>query len=160
MGYLTFAGPKDDVLLRFRLAAERHGVDTIIRATGDNPLVSYELADALSERACETNADYAGYTGMPVGFGVEVIRFEALAAADALATSPYDREHVCPYLYGHPERFNVDRPACPATHAMPDARVTVDTGADYERVSRMFGDLGPDPTDADVLGWLAAEARA
>jgi len=157
-GFAVFEGPKDDVLRRFALAASRHEAAYVVRATGDNPLVSYELANALVEHGMQTGADYAGYTGMPTGMGVEFIRAEALLTADEEADSAYDREHVCPYLYTHPERFSVFRPPCPDAWRLPAASVTVDTALDYQRVTRIFDELGRDPSDARLMDWLRAEA--
>ena len=46
-GWEIHCGSKDDVLSRYLGAASRYGTDTIIRATGDNPLVSGHLAALL-----------------------------------------------------------------------------------------------------------------
>ncbi|HOX92255.1 MAG TPA: acylneuraminate cytidylyltransferase, partial [Spirochaetales bacterium] len=59
-GFALFAGPKDDVLLRYVLAASEFGLSRIMRATGDNPFVSVPLADMLAQRNRENQADYAG----------------------------------------------------------------------------------------------------
>jgi spore coat polysaccharide biosynthesis protein SpsF len=45
-GWNMFIGSKDDVLDRFVMAAREFNADRIIRATGDNPLVSAEMANA------------------------------------------------------------------------------------------------------------------
>ncbi|TFG84260.1 MAG: acylneuraminate cytidylyltransferase [Spirochaetales bacterium] len=157
LGFDVVAGPKDDVLARYILAVRYSHASLIVRATGDNPLVSYELAASLMARSMSSGADYSGYVGMPVGMGVEVVRAEALLKADGEATSTYDREHVCPYLYERPDSFRVDRPECPESWYMPGGRVTVDTPEDYDRVCRLVADLGRDPTDAAVMSWLADE---
>ena len=73
--------------------------------------------------------------------GVELIAAEALLRAEAEAREAFEREHVCPYLYNHPELFAIDRPEAPAEYRLPGARVTVDTAADYEAVVRIYGVL-------------------
>lgn len=153
-GFQVFAGPKEDVLARYRLCADAFGLDTVVRATGDNPFVSVELAEALLDHAGRTGADYAGFTGMPVGMGVEVASVRALRLADSLATDRYDREHVCPFLYRNPGRFLVERPECPPAWLLPDARVTVDTEADYAFALAVATRLGANPSDADLLAFL------
>ncbi len=56
-GFGVAVGPRDDVLERYVLAARAYGVTRVVRATGDNPLVSWELARmALRERE-RRNAD-------------------------------------------------------------------------------------------------------
>ena len=39
----------------------------------------------------------------PVGYDCEVFTSEALLAADAMATAPYDREHVTSFIVTHPD---------------------------------------------------------
>lgn len=46
-GWECFEGPAEDVLARYVFAARHFAVDRIIRATADNPLVSYRLANLL-----------------------------------------------------------------------------------------------------------------
>jgi spore coat polysaccharide biosynthesis protein SpsF len=140
-GFELLVGPADDVLARYCLAIKRYAIDRVVRATGDNPLVSYELANLLVARAAELPSDYSGYLGMPLGMGVEVVAAEALLRAEREAHLAREREHVCPYLYDHPELFRIDRPDAPSEYLLPEARVTVDTREDYDSVLRIFGAL-------------------
>jgi spore coat polysaccharide biosynthesis protein SpsF len=155
-GFELLVGPEEDVLARYCLAVKRFKPDLVIRATGDNPLVSYELASLLVERRVSRPSDYAGFLGMPMGMGVELVAAEALLRAEAEARAAPEREHVCPYLYGHPELFSIDRPEAPAEYLLPDARVTVDTAADYEAILRLYGALydGKPLPDASILNYL------
>jgi spore coat polysaccharide biosynthesis protein SpsF len=155
-GFELLVGPPEDVLARYCLAISRFGIDLVVRATGDNPLVSPELAALLLERRAAHGSDYAGYIGMPVGMGVELVAAEALLRAESEAVAPTEREHVCPYLYGHPELFRVDRPEAPPEYRLSGASVTVDTEAEYEAVLRIYGALyGGNPIpSAAVLGYL------
>ncbi len=154
-GFEVFTGPKDDVLRRYALAVEHYRVDTVIRATGDNPLVSGECATRLLELSRSRKADYSGFYGLPVGTGVECVRGQALLTADRYAESSYDREHVCPYLYNNPHEFIIHRPSAPAECYAPDLRVTLDTERDYRRLSTIFDSLytgQPIPTDQLIRG--------
>ncbi len=155
-GFSVFAGPKDDVLARYAMVVRAYGLDRVVRATGDNPFASAILANAAQEAADETGADYVGLVGMPVGMGVEVVDARALLEAAAEADSAYDREHVCPFLYGRPERFKALRPQCPPSYRLPEARVTVDTAEDYERATAIVSALGDEPSDEAVIAWLRA----
>ena len=159
-GFSVFAGPKDDVLARYAMAAEAFGLGRVVRATGDNPFASVRLASLAIEAADAYGADYAGLVGMPVGMGVEVIGVAALLRAASVATSAFDREHVCPYLYGHPDSFVIVRPGCPDAYRLPEARATVDTDEDFRRTVSMVAALGPEPSDDAVLAWLRAERKA
>ena len=140
-GFTLVCGPGDDVLARYCLAIRRSGADRIIRATGDNPFVFTDAAAALDREAVALAADYSGYSGLPHGAGVESVLSEALLRAEKEARSQTEREHVCPYLYGHPEFFRLHRPLAPRKWQGPDLRVTVDTREDYERALVLYDNL-------------------
>jgi spore coat polysaccharide biosynthesis protein SpsF len=159
-GFELLIGPAEDVLARYCLAIRRFGIELLVRATGDNPLVSQELASLLLERRAGHPSDYAGYMGMPLGMGVELVDAEALLKAESLARSTPEREHVCPYIYGHPELFRVDRPEAPSEYILPGASVTVDVAADYEAMLRLYGALydGRPIPSAAVMAYLRGDA--
>ena len=141
VGFTLFVGPKDDVLGRYCLALRSFGIRHLIRATGDNPFVFTDAAAAITAEALSLGADYAGYASLPPGAGVEAVSAEALFCAEAQAVSPYDREHVCPYLYTHPELFRLHRPIAPAHWQFPDLRITVDTKKDYDQACTLYDQL-------------------
>ena len=140
-GFTLVPGSKEDVLARYCLSIRHSGADRIIRATGDNPFVFVDAAEALSREAEELDADYAAYSGLPYGAGVELIRSEALLKAERDANAESEREHVCPYLYNHPEFFRLHRPLAPLKWQDPMVRTTVDTIEDYERAEIIFETL-------------------
>jgi spore coat polysaccharide biosynthesis protein SpsF len=161
-GWGIFAGPKDDVLARFILAARNTGTGTIIRATGDNPLVSPSMANQALKVFRETRADYTGFTGMPAGSGVEVIRTSSLETAFDEADDPYEREHVAPFLYRRPGRFRIEKPQVPPEYFAPDTRITLDTRDDFVFLETLFNDLySGDVLDLDTLvPYLRSAERA
>ncbi|MFW6360574.1 MAG: cytidylyltransferase domain-containing protein [Spirochaetota bacterium] len=140
-GFEVYTGPKDDVLKRYARAIEYYQVETVIRATGDNPLVSGECAARLLELYRSRSVDYSGFYGLPVGTGVECVRAEALLRADRSAAGAYEREHVCPYLYNNPQQFVIYRPSAPPECFAPELRVTLDTERDYRRLLTIFDSL-------------------
>jgi spore coat polysaccharide biosynthesis protein SpsF len=137
-GFEIMAGPKEDVLARYCAAIRQFGLRRVIRATGDNPFVFADAAAALNDEAAALDADYAGYAGLPYGAGVESVAAAALLRAEKEAASPPEREHVCPYLYGHGELFFLHRPLAPARWRRPDLRITVDTAEDLTRAERLW----------------------
>ena len=140
-GFTLLAGPKDDVLGRYCLALRTFNIQRVIRATGDNPFVFADAAAAINAEALALNADYAGYSGLPPGAGVESVCAAALLRAEAEAAAPYEREHVCPYLYTHPELFSLHRPLAPLRWQGADIRLTIDTREDYERAQMLYAEL-------------------
>ena len=155
-GFQLFVGSEQDVLDRFCRAAARFGVRRVVRATGDNPLVSPAQVRSLLELHEARGWQLSHYLGPPLGTGVEVVEAQALAEAGEEARDPYEREHVTPYLYRHPERFRVGEPPCPARWHLPEARVTLDTAEDYERLRALFGELyrGEPLETEELVAWL------
>jgi spore coat polysaccharide biosynthesis protein SpsF len=137
-GFELLSGPKEDVLSRFCMAIRRFNADRVIRATGDNPFVFIDAAEAINREAEALNADYAGYAGIPPGAGVEAVKSEALLRAEREAEEPSDREHVCPYLYAHSERFFLHRPLAPGVWRGLTPRITVDTPEDYRLAEALY----------------------
>ncbi|MDR2576078.1 MAG: NTP transferase domain-containing protein [Treponema sp.] len=137
-GFILVPGPKEDVLARYCLAIRKSGADRVIRATADNPFVFVDAAIAIESEPSALGADYAGYFGLPVGAGVESVASEALLRAEREAEAPDEREHVCPYLYRHPELFRLHRPLAPRRWQGPDCRITVDTKKDYDNAQLLY----------------------
>ena len=151
-GFSLISGPKEDVLARYCLVIRQTGADRIIRATGDNPFVFIDAAIVLNQEAAELNADYAVYSGLPLGAGVECLASEALLRAEREATVQAEREHVCPYLYNHSERFKLHRPLAPQQWQESRLSVTVDTKEDYDRALGLFQRLSSLPVEERGLG--------
>jgi spore coat polysaccharide biosynthesis protein SpsF len=151
-GFLLTTGPKEDVLGRYCIALRSCRADWVIRATGDNPFVFADAASALLREGRSLGADYSGYAGLPYGAGVEVLRAEALLLAGEEALAEDEREHVCPYLYRHGERFRLHRPLAPPAWRGPELRLTVDTAADYGRAQQLFRALSPLPRERRFSG--------
>jgi spore coat polysaccharide biosynthesis protein SpsF len=144
-GFELTPGPKDDVLARYCHVIRRYGPDRIIRATGDNPFVFADAAEFLNREAESLGADYAGYSGLPYGAGVQSVAAEALLRAGKEASAIPEREHVCPYLYEHPEIFRLHRPLAPLRWQGPEFTVTVDTWEDFRRAEALYALLSDLP---------------
>jgi len=152
VGFTLVSGPKDDVLARYCLALRQSGADRVVRATADNPFVFVDAAAALNREAISLGADYAGYSGLPYGAGVESIASAALLRAEKEATLDGERQHVCPFLYGHPELFLLHRPLAPFSWQSPEMRITMDTREDYERAQALYRRLSVLPPNERNLG--------
>jgi spore coat polysaccharide biosynthesis protein SpsF len=151
-GFSFCPGPKEDVLGRYCLAIRRFSLSRVIRATADNPFVFIDAARAINAEAQSLGADYAGYSGLPYGAGVESVSAQALLRAERESPParpeegpPPEREHVCPYLYRHPELFLLHRPLAPRIWQGPSLRLSVDTREDYDRAVLLWDALGSSP---------------
>lgn len=147
LGVATHAGPVEDVLARYAAVADAYpDAQYVIRATADNPFVDVDAARRVL-KALSAGADYAVEEALPMGTAVEGVRREALLQAQREADTPYDREHVTPWV----RRANgVKRvtPLAPDDVRAPDLRLTVDTPDDLTYVRRLATELasaGHDP---------------
>ena len=110
LGVGVHRGSLDDVLGRYVGALQAFGpADHVARLTGDCPLTDPEVIDATLDLYLKARADYAANTPAhrkyPKGLDIEVVRASCLVEAGRTAADPYEREHVTPYFYRHPERF-------------------------------------------------------
>lgn len=160
-GWALFVGDKDHVLDRFVQAARSTGTTTIVRATGDNPLVSAALANLALRRHRESGALFSALDGGPIGSGVEVVEARALEAAWASTPDAYEREHVSPFLYRRPEQFRIDRTPVPESCWAPGARITLDTPEDLEYLRALWAAVyrGTPPEVEDLIPWLTKNPR-
>ena len=140
-GFELFIGNKDNVLKRYADAIKYFSVSTVIRATGDNPLVSGILANKILEYHFQKQADYSGFTGIPLGTGVEILNAEAILEANSLSDDAYEQEHVSPYLYFRENEFLINRVPSPAEYYCPDGRVTLDTEGDYFKIKKIYREI-------------------
>lgn len=162
-GFRLFVGSPTNVLERYVAASRHFGVSEVVRATGDNPLVSWELARLAVARRRHLGADYFGFDGPPLGTGVEVCRSDALTAALRESDEPYDLEHVTPYLYRTGTRFLAVREEAPSAYLYPQSRVTLDTAADYlelQSIMKSVYDGAPTPITRLVRHLRANSRRA
>lgn len=127
----VYRGPADDVLARYVGAAESCGAAYVIRATADNPAVDGDSAGRALAVLRRTHADHVIECGLPFGAAVEAVTTDALVRAAALATEPYDREHVTPFIR-RDRRFTAIRAIAAPVIRRPELRFTVDTREDLE----------------------------
>jgi spore coat polysaccharide biosynthesis protein SpsF len=161
LGFTLYSGPKDDVLARFIKAADHFGVDRIVRATGDNPYVSAPLANRLLEIHGEVKADYSGFLGIPLGTGVEILEVDALKRADRESSESYDHEHVAPYLYSNPDKFNINRPDVSNEYGFGQVKISVDTAEDLALAEKIFQETGGDfPLELEkLIKWIKEDVE-
>jgi spore coat polysaccharide biosynthesis protein SpsF len=152
MGVAAFRGSESDVLARFVGAARENDASVCVRLTADCPLLDPSVSDSIISIFLEANgrADYASNKipqSFPRGLDTEVFSREALERAAREARKPYERVHVTPYMYGHPEIFTLISVTSDVDRA--DWRWTIDTPEDLEFVREIYYRLGP----SGDFGW-------
>jgi glutamate-1-semialdehyde 2,1-aminomutase len=154
LGYEVFLGSENDVLDRYCQAAKAHLPDTVVRVTGDCPLVDPELVDQVIRDYEERRVDYLTNTMPPTypdGLDVEVFSFHALEEAARQATKAADREHVTPFIRqsGLFKTGNLSN-----DEDYSQQRWTVDEAADFDVITAVFNHFHP-RTD---FGWKEVRA--
>jgi len=138
-GVAYFRGSESDVLDRYHQAAKAFGAEAVVRITSDCPLIDPRLVDETVRVFISGEADYASNViprTYPRGLDAEVFTAEALARAWLEAREPHQREHVTPYLYEHPEIF--DMAAAAADTDYSQYRWTLDTPEDLDLIRAVY----------------------
>lgn len=157
-GVECFRGPEEDVLARFIGAAERFGIDRLIRVCSDNPFLQTDTFYTLFKAHDASRADYVAYgfpDGRPtikshLGLFAELTTLDALRRVAASTDEKLYREHVTIYEYTHPEQFKIELLPLPEfLQARLDLRLTLDTPSDFALLSKLYT-LHRDTTDRSL----------
>ncbi len=161
MGVECLAGPENDVLERYRLAARHARADHIVRVCADNPLVDPDAIDELVEFYRHGKPDYA-YNHIPRGnlwpdgLGAEIIAADLLERMAESATQPSQREHCMNYIWDNADSFSIAT-FDPAQKWLqrPDIKLDIDTAEDFGRLALL--PINPDSSAREIIeAWDAA----
>jgi len=109
-GWKYSRGDESDVLDRYYQAARSCNADVIVRVTSDCPMIDPEVVDRVIRVFLDLpGIDYVSNTlpprTFPRGLDTEVMTFEALERAWTEDEDPKLLDHVTPYIYRNPEKF-------------------------------------------------------
>jgi spore coat polysaccharide biosynthesis protein SpsF len=164
LGVPCFRGSEDDVLDRFKGAADTMGAEQCVRITADCPLIDPGVSDDIISafEAADPPVDYASNKipqSFPRGLDTEVFSRYALDLAAKWAKKPYHRTHVTAYMYETPEIFTL----LPVTSDVDraDWRWTLDTPEDLAFIRAVYERLDgkPEFTWLDVVKLIEAEPK-
>lgn len=154
-------GPLDDVFARFLEVCRRFTPETVMRLTGDNPLVDPEVIDRVIEAHRDSGADYTSNSlerTFPYGLDVEAVQTTALVALGSYRLTRPEREHVTLGIRNRPARFRLE--SVRSEEDLSSLRFTVDYREDLTFVQEVFARLYPvDPAFrlSDVTSLLERE---
>lgn len=134
-----YRGSLNNVLERFYNAAKIYSADTIVRLTGDCPLIDAEIIDKVVEKYEQNNFDYVSNVDPPTfpdGLDVEVFSFDVLEQAYKKASLTSEIEHVTPYI-----RNNFKKGHYENIIDLSNLRWTVDEPEDYELICKIYEEL-------------------
>ena len=145
LGLDVYRGSSTDVLDRYYNCAKKYEADTIVRISGDSPLIDHNIIDKCIIEFEKNNFDYLSntvtkrndkweetYNGYPLGFAVEVFSFDALNIAWNNAKEPSDREHVTEYIWKNPKIFKIG--SIKNKEDLSHIRLVVDYQKDFEKI--------------------------
>jgi glutamate-1-semialdehyde 2,1-aminomutase len=161
LGYSVFRGSETDVLDRYYQAALKFSASTVVRITGDCPLIDPHVVDRVIELFDQSSAEYAANVSPPTfpdGLDTEVFSFNALEAAWNESDSPEQREHVTPFIRDSNRRTNVNLANSDDESAQ---RWTVDEPEDFAVIKSVFEFFHPrhDFTWLEVLALRRAHPQ-
>lgn len=146
----AFRGSENDVLDRYYQAARASAADTVVRITSDCPVIDPQLVDETIRVFHRQHADYASNAlsrSYPRGLDTEVFTMRALEQAWRDSHQPYEREHVTPYLYEHPELFRLISHCGQTDYSQ--YRWTLDTAEDLTLLRAIYARF----SNRDDFGW-------
>lgn len=133
-----FRGSEDDVLERFYQCALKYSPEIIVRATCDNPCVDWNLAD--EQISIVKDYDYVKCVNAPLGTSVEVFTFSSFHKVYKEAETPIQHEHVTPYYYQNPEKFDICQFEVNKEKTR-NYRLTMDTDEDNQVLQDIYKEL-------------------
>jgi spore coat polysaccharide biosynthesis protein SpsF len=145
-----FRGAEDDVLDRYYQAARMFAAEVVVRITSDCPAIDPGLVDETIrtfQLQCGTYCSNSFRRTYPRGLDTEVFTIRALEQAWRHAREPYEREHVTPYFYEHPELFRLVSHQGQIDYSQH--RWTLDTEEDLELLRAIYARFG----NKDDFSW-------
>ena len=140
-GIKFFAGDPEDVMARFLGAADKYKLDIAIRMTGDNPIISYEMADFLLERHFERGNDYTGPKEYATGQNSEIYNVNTLKRVIEYLGDARHSEYMTWYMLTNKDIFQVDMAELPKEWVR-NYRLTLDVQEDLDMFNALFEKLG------------------
>ena len=143
IGYKCFRGSTNDVLKRYLDTSNSLKAKTIIRITGDCPIVDARLVDKFVSTFHRLNVDYLSNTdpySFPDGLDIEIFSLHALKIANNKTSLEFDREHVTPYFRKSKifKTHNISHSA-----NLADIRLTIDEPEDLVVIKNVFEYFSP-----------------
>lgn len=135
-GISYYTGHLTDVFSRFSDILEtKDNIKTVVRVTGDNPLLDINILDGVIQQHTDIGADYTYTQGLPLGMNMEVFSKPAFLEIDKSSLSDAEKEHVT-LKFKHDKGFVNNKIVYPNDYEK--IRVTVDYPSDFLLVSSLF----------------------
>ncbi|UCF31671.1 MAG: UDP-2,4-diacetamido-2,4,6-trideoxy-beta-L-altropyranose hydrolase [bacterium] len=146
-GVASYRGSEENVLERYYEAAVKAGAEVIVRVTSDCPLLDPQVLTGMlnsftGRKSDGESIDYLSNTlerTFPRGLDVEIFTYSALEKAHMEAKETFEREHVTPYMYNHPDIFRLRNYRSDTD--LSEHRWTLDVEDDFTLIKEIYGSL-------------------
>lgn len=104
----VFEGHPTNVLDRIYRAARMMKPNYVVRITADDPFKDPTIINLIVKKLLKSGVDYVSNTinpTFPLGLDVEAFTYSALEWAWLDAETDFQKEHVTPFIWQHPELF-------------------------------------------------------
>lgn len=164
LGVPVFRGSENDVLERYRAAAENAGADVVVRLTADCPFADPGVIDEAIAHFESDKFDYVSNVirrSFPDGLDVEVFSRVTLERAARECADAKFREHVTPYMRsgsyasGKTGQFRIGHVTAPANFS--HLRWTLDTPEDLGFFQKFSSLVPPDASWMDIIACLTKQ---
>ena len=134
-----FRGSLNNVLQRYIDAADEFNVKNIIRIGGDDPLADHNsVTKLISEHEDEDFLYTSHRSGWPYGTASELIKVSALRKIATLTSEELYKEHIIPFSWHNPDRFNMKKVFSPDSICRPEYYFSVDYEEDLQLIRNIF----------------------
>jgi len=150
-----FRGSEEDVLGRYYQAAKFFEGNVIVRVTGEDPLIDFNVVDKVIHAFFKVDAEYATNIvprTFPVGMDTEVFSFEILERLQNLVKDLYNREHVTTYIRDNIGDFKTVNVEAKGVIKRPDITLSVDFPKDLDFMRDLFKAVKEDGREVIELG--------
>ena len=133
----VFSGHPDDIVKRFISCAEKYKVDTIVRVTGDCPVISNEIIDLMIKSHFNNGADFTYADKFSVGTVGEVYSVSSLKTiAHHFPLAKYS-EYLPWYFYSNESFFKINKVIINKS-LIRNYRLTLDYEEDLKMFNKLF----------------------
>ena len=155
-----YRGDEENLISRYKLIADKLGIDIIAKFGADCPLIDPRTIDEVIEFYLKNDYDYVSNYGpppktYPEGSTLDVYSSKILGEAFDEATKPSEFEHISPFICNRPERYKLHR--IDYKKDISNYRFSLDYQEDFVVIKSIFEALYPkNPyfTLEDIIDWL------
>ena len=155
-----FRGSENNVLSRYKMAADKTPADIIVRLTSDAPILHHKIIDKVVQTYIDNDYDYVSNCfplprTYPDGVNVEVFSKKILDHMHKNAKKPSEREHVTLFMIFKPEKYKIFR--VDYDRDISKYRFNLDYKLDYKLLKTIFEKLyfkNPNFTMEDAIKLL------